>query len=167
MKKSRRIARWLHRGRHGVVELALPRQVTPTRAPCDPAQSMTVLLVAPMGIESAVMTAAMLDLGVGRVLRITSTATLRHVNHVPAHGDVAIVRPTHRCAEGRLLRHLKCAGWSEIIINRGGGANAGDSLASPCDQGHPTDVDHRWPALIRPGRPRTNRPPARPARRSH
>ena len=78
MKKSRRIARWLHRGRHGVVELALPRQVTPTRAPCDPAQSMTVLLVAPMGIESAVMTAAMLDLGVGRVLRITSTATLRH-----------------------------------------------------------------------------------------
>ena len=128
MKKSRQIARWLHRGRHGVVELALPRQVTPTRAPCDPAQFMTVLLVAPMGIESAVMTAAMLDLGVGRVLRITSTATLRHVNHVPAHGDVAIVRPTQRCAEGRLLRHLKCAGWSEIIIYRGGGANAGELL---------------------------------------
>ena len=25
-------------------------------------------------------------------------------------------------------RHLKCAGWSEIIINRGGGANAGELL---------------------------------------
>ena len=103
MKKSRRIARGSTAVGKASSNWLSPARSLPTRAPCDPAKSMTVLLVAPMGIESAVMTAAMLNLGVGRVLRITSTATLRHVNHVPAHGDVAIVRPTQRCAEGRIV----------------------------------------------------------------
>ena len=128
MKKSHRIARWLHRNRNSVIELTLPRQVTPTRAPGDPAQSMTVLLLAPVGIQSATMTAAILQLGVGRVLRVSSMSTLRLVNHKPVDGDLAIVQPapwfTSRC----LLRHLKRAGWSDVIINPGG-ADAADLLA--------------------------------------
>jgi len=120
MKKSRRFARWLHLSRLSVVEFVLPRQVTPTRAPGDPTQSMTVLLLAPIGIESAAMTAGMLHLGVGKVFRISTIATLRHVNHQPSQGDVAIVRPAQRLTSRRLLKRLKRAGWTDVIITRGG-----------------------------------------------
>ena len=89
MKKSRLVARWLHRNRDSVIEFTVARQVTPTRAPGEPPRSMTVLPLAPIGIESASLTAAILHLGVGRVLRVSSMATLRRVNHEPLPGDVA------------------------------------------------------------------------------
>jgi hypothetical protein len=130
MKKSRRMARWLHRNRRAVIELSLPRQVTATRAPGDPAQSMTVLLLAPKGIESASMAAAILHLGVGRVVRVSSMATLRHVNHEPTHGDVAIVHPAPWFTSRRSVRHLKRAGWVDVIVNHNGTA-AADLLDLP------------------------------------
>jgi hypothetical protein len=131
MKKSRRVARWLRRNRDSVIEFTLARQVTPTRAPGDPARSMTVLLLAPIGIESASLTAAILHLGVGRVLRVSSMATLTQVNHEPLPGDVAVVRAGRRRTSRRLLRHLNRAGWSEVIIVNRGGADAAEFLELP------------------------------------
>ena len=142
MKKSPRIARWLRRNRLSVFELTLPGHVTPKRAPGDPAHSMTVLLLAPTGIESAEMTAAILHLGVGRVLRVSSIAKLRHVNHEPVPGDVVVVREVRRLTSRRLLRHLNRAGWSDVIVNHGG-AEAADLLDLPERHNHRPPIQHR------------------------
>jgi len=131
MKKSGRIGRWMHRRRRSVIELTLPRQVTPTRAPGDPAQSMTVLLLAPTGTESASVAAAILHLGVGRVLRVPSIATLRHVKHKPIHGDVAIVHPAPWATSRRPVRLLKRAGWPDVIVASHNGAGVADLLDLP------------------------------------
>lgn len=142
MKTPARIARWIRRNRQSVFELALPRQVTPTWSPGDPAHSMTVLLLAPTGIQSAEMTAAILDLGVGRVLRISSISKLRHVEHEPVPGDVAVVCGTQRLTSRRRLRLLNRAGWSDVIINHGG-AEAADLLDLPERHHHRPPIQHR------------------------
>lgn len=129
MKKAIRIGRWLRQNRHSVVELTLPRQVTPTRAPGDPAQSITVLLLAPVGMEAAVMSAEILHLGVGRVLRVSSVTALRRLHHTPTASDVAIIGPASWMSSRRLHNSLRRAGWSHVI-NRSDGAMAADVIAS-------------------------------------
>jgi len=156
MRKPRRIARWQLRNRLAVVELTLPRQVTPTRAPGDPAQSITVLLLAPAGLKSADMTAGILHLGVGRVLRVTSIAALRRLNHTPTTSDVAIIGSAAWSNSRRLHRDLRRAGWSEVII-RSNGAAAAD-LLQICLGGRPAfaEIGSGMEKCV-PGRSRSGR----------
>ncbi len=124
MKKPSRVARWQLRNRLSVVELTLPRQVSPTRAPGDPAQSITVLLLAPVGPKSADTAARILHLGVGRVLRVSSIAAVRRLDHPPTTSDVAIIGWASWSNSRRLHRNLRRAGWSEVIIRSDGAAAA-------------------------------------------
>ena len=128
MKKPPRIARWQLRNRLSVVELTLPRQVTPTRAPGDPAQSITVLLLAPVGPKSADLAAGILHLGVGRVLRVSSIGALRRLNHTPTTSDVAIIGAASWSNSRRLHRRLRRAGWS-AVLTRSDVAAVADGLA--------------------------------------
>lgn len=89
---------------------------------------MTVLLLAPRSMESAVMTAGILHLGVGRVLRVSSKAALRELNHTPATSDVAIIGPASWISARRLHRTLNRAGWSDVITGAQG-AGAAELLA--------------------------------------
>jgi hypothetical protein len=128
MRRPPSIARWQLRSRLSVVELTLPRQVTPTRAPGDPAQSITVLLLAPVGVKSADLAAGILHLGVGRVLRVSSIAALRRLNHTPTTSDVAIIGPASWSNSRRLHRKLSRAGWS-AVLSRSEVAVLADGLA--------------------------------------
>ena len=133
MKKPPRIARWQLRNRLSVVELTLPRQVTPTRAPGDPAQSITVLLLAPVGPKSADLAAGILHLGVGRVLRVSSIRALRRLNHTPTTSDVAIIGAASWSNSRRLHRRLRRAGWS-AVLTRSDVAAVADGLALAADR---------------------------------
>jgi hypothetical protein len=67
-------------------------------------------------MESAVMTAAILHLGIGRVLRVSSMAALRRLHYTPTASDVAIICPPSWISSRRLHRNLRRAGWSDVII---------------------------------------------------
>jgi len=98
-----------------MIEIALP----PHRAPFDPAdgslRSRTVLLVAPAHPAWAPLTAGLLNIGVGRVLRAESLAAVDHIiGHQPA-GDLALVSTSLQAKRNRVVRRLRAAGWHRVL----------------------------------------------------
>ena len=108
------------RGRGGraampMIEIAVP----PQRASLDPAagalRSSTVLVVAPGHAAWAPLTAGMLEMGIGRVLRAESSAAVDAIIEHRPPGDLALVSTALGNKTGKVVRRLRAAGWRRVL----------------------------------------------------
>jgi DNA-binding CsgD family transcriptional regulator len=108
------------RGRTGrstapTIEIAVP----PHRASLSPAggalRASTVLVVAPGHAAWAPLTAGMLEMGIGRVVRAESSAAVDAIIAQRAPGDLALVSTALGDKTSKVIRRLRAAGWQRVV----------------------------------------------------
>lgn len=98
-----------------VVELALPRQRPAVHPAATSLRSATVLIAAPGRSTWLPLTARLLGMGVGRVLRAESVAAVDALIGSQPAGELALVSVAFHTNEQRLIRDLHRAGWSRVV----------------------------------------------------
>ena len=98
-----------------MIEISVP----PHRASLDPVmgalRSSTVLVVAPGHAAWAPLTAGMLEMGIGRVLRAESPAAVDAIIANQSPGDLALVSTALGRKSRKVIRRLRAAGWHHVL----------------------------------------------------
>ena len=98
-----------------MIEIAVP----PHRASLSPVvsalRSSTVLVVAAGHSAWAPLTAGMLEMGIGRVLRAESSAAVEAIIAQQPPGDLALVSTALGGKAHKVIRKLRAAGWQRVL----------------------------------------------------
>ncbi len=105
----------VRRPRDSVVELALPEQRLVVHPAVPSLRSATVLIAAPGRSTWVPLTARLLGMGVGRVLRAESVGAVDAVIASGTPGELALVSVAFHTKKQRLIRDLRKAGWSRVL----------------------------------------------------
>ncbi len=109
------------RGRTGranarTVEIAVPpHRAAPLHPVAGALRSSTVLVVAPGHAAWAPLTAGMLEMGIGRVLRAESAAAVDAIIAQRSPGDLALVSTALGGKTRKIVRKLRAAGWHRVL----------------------------------------------------